>query len=216
MLNLKFKKYILWDWNGTLLNDILVCVDCMNELLNERSLPKLSLEHYQKIFTFPVKDYYEEAGFDFSIEAFEKPAMEFIQLYHENLHKADLFPCVDDVLKFIKDSGLRQSILSAMEHESLVKSLKDKGIYNYFDEVSGIDNHYADSKLDIGQELIKRIACPLEDIILIGDSLHDLEVASELGVDCILVSNGHQSKERLMVETQQVLDELKDIVPFFS
>lgn len=216
MLNLKSKKHILWDWNGTLLNDIVVCVDCMNVLLNERSLPRLTLQNYQQIFTFPVKNYYKEAGFDFTDEAFEKPALEFIRLYHKNFYKAELFPCVEEVLNFMKNAGLRQSVLSAMEHESLIQSLKDKGIYNYFDEVSGIDNHYADSKLEIGQELIKRIGSPVNDMLIIGDSLHDFDVAGKLGVDCVLVANGHQSKERILSEAQHVLDELKDILPFFA
>lgn len=216
MLNLKTKKHILWDWNGTLLNDIVVCVDCMNVLLAERSIPQLTLTKYQQIFTFPVKDYYKSAGFNFSAEAFEKPAMEFIHLYHENLYKADLFPCVAVVLEYMKGKELGQSILSAMEHESLIKSLKDKGIYNYFDEVSGIDNHYAHSKLEIGQELIEKIGLPKEEFILIGDSLHDLDVANELGVECILVANGHQCKERLLEKSQYVLNELKDVLPFFE
>ena len=188
----------------------------MNMLLHRRGLSILNLKKYKQIFTFPVKDYYEKAGFDFSIEPFEKPATEFINLYHQYLLNAGLFPCVDEILSFIKNKGLNQSVLSAMEHNSLIKSLNDNDIAGYFDEISGIDNHYAHSKLENGRDLMKRINMPGKDIMLIGDSLHDLEVAETLGIDCLLIANGHQSKERLLEKTSDVLDRLKEVIPLFG
>lgn len=210
------KKAIIWDWNGTLLNDIVVCIDCMNILLKQRNLPQLSLQKYKQIFTFPVKDYYEKAGFDFSSEPFEEPAIEFIKLYHVNLYRADLFESVKKSLAFFKKQGYRQSILSAMEHDSLIRSLKDHDILDYFDEVSGIDNHYAHSKLEIGKGLLEDIGIATGDLLLIGDSLHDLEVAGELGIDCVLVANGHQSKERLLEKTENVVDNLDQVTRLFD
>ena len=216
MLNIRTKKAIIWDWNGTLLNDTEICVECINVLLQRRGLTKLSLKNYTQIFTFPVKDYYEKAGFNFSNEPFEIPAMEFIDLYHQNLPKAGLFPCVDEILPFMKIKGLNQSVLSAMEHDSLIKSLNDNDIAGYFDEISGIDNYYAHSKLENGRDLLKRIDMPVKDILLIGDSLHDFEVAEKLGIDCLLVANGHQSRERLLAQTQNVFDQLKEVIPLFE
>ncbi len=32
------KQIIIWDWNGTLLNEVQMCVNCMNELLGKRNL----------------------------------------------------------------------------------------------------------------------------------------------------------------------------------
>jgi len=209
--NIKSKKAIIWDWNGTLLNDIVICVDCMNILLQRRKLPVLSIERYREIFTFPVMEYYKLAGFDFSNEPFETPAIEFIELYQENLHKAGLFPDVINTLKIFKNENYRQTILSAMEHESLIRSLKDNKILDFFDEISGIDNHYAHSKLEIGKDLVTRIGLPARDLLLIGDSLHDLEVAEELGVDCLLIANGHQSKKRLLEKSPFVLDNLNEL-----
>jgi len=210
------KKAIFWDWNGTLLNDTDICVSCMNQLLEKRQLSLLDKNRYREIFTFPVKDYYEKAGFDFKKESFEIPAMEFIRLYHEDLKEAELFPCVQEVLQTFKDQGFYQVILSAMEHDSLVISLKDKGVYGFFDRVTGIDDHYAHSKLEMGKKLINTLNFNPEEILFIGDSLHDLEVAGALGVECILVANGHQAKERLLAETPEVVDKLSDVLKLFG
>ena len=208
------KKAIIWDWNGTLLNDTDICVDCMNRMLEKRGIALLDKKRYRDIFTFPVKEYYLKAGIDFKKKAFEIPAMEFIKLYYDQLHAANLFPCAEEVLKQFKSRGYYQAILSAMEHDSLETSLKDKGVYPYFDTVTGINDHYAHSKLEIGRELMESIDYHKNDMLLIGDSLHDLEVATELGIDCVLVANGHQSFERLKEKTPKVLKELSEVLGY--
>jgi phosphoglycolate phosphatase len=208
------KKVIIWDWNGTLLNDTDICVSCMNRVLEKRGLELLDVPRYREIFTFPVIDYYLKAGLDLNKEAFEIPAMEFIKLYHESLHSADLFPCVKDVLKSFKNRDYYQAVLSAMEHESLEASLKDKGVFPYFDIITGINDHYAHSKLEIGKELMGAIHFKRSEMLLIGDSLHDLEVANELGIECVLVANGHQSYERLSERAPTVLRELSEVLVY--
>jgi len=209
-------KAIVWDWNGTLLNDIDICIKCINQLLSKRNKKTLTKEIYTDIFTFPVKDYYQLAGFDFEEEEFEKPAMEFINLYHENLPNSGLHKSVITILNIIKNKNIPQYILSAMEHESLVKSLKYTGIYDYFVDIKGIDNHYAHSKLEMGIDLLKRIDIKKSEILLIGDTLHDKRVANDLGINYLLVAEGHQSKERLLKNTPMVVDNLEEVCQLFN
>ena len=209
---LKTKRAIIWDWNGTLLNDTDLCLNCMNSLLTARELKMLNKNQYKDIFTFPVKDYYEQAGFDFSKENFEIPATEFIELYYKELHQADLHSSVTDVLEKVKEKGLHQSILSAMEHVYLLDSLKSKGVYHFFDEVSGINNHYAHSKQEIGLDLVNKLGFEKDEILIIGDTLHDLEVAEGLGVDILLIANGHQSRDRLEAKTPNVIDRIEEVL----
>jgi phosphoglycolate phosphatase len=75
---------IIWDWNGTLLDDVDMCIESINILLKRRNLDMLSRKRYRDIFTFPVRDYYETAGFNFSKEPWDKVAHEFIDLYFKN------------------------------------------------------------------------------------------------------------------------------------
>ncbi len=60
-------KQLIWDWNGTLLDDVRMCVNVMNVLLDKYALPELTCEKYKQVFDFPVKDYYANLGFDFEI-----------------------------------------------------------------------------------------------------------------------------------------------------
>jgi len=207
---------IIWDWNGTLLNDVELCIDVINELLVKRNHKLLNKDLYRKIFTFPVRDYYNKAGFDFSDEPFDKIAIEFIKSYHEKLKNARIFPEVINVLRSFKENGYRQYMLSAMEHESLVNSVKGKGIYAYFDGISGIHDHFAESKIIMAEKFVKELAIHKDRCCLIGDTVHDFEVANELGIRCLQVANGHQSYERLAATGCQVVTNLIETLSYFK
>lgn len=188
---------VIWDWNGTLLNDLGLCVSSINILLENRKLPVLNPEKYKEVFSFPVKDYYQTIGFDFAKEDFEVPAMEFISLYESQVESCTLQPGALDVLSYFEDKETRQFVLSAMQQDLLEKTLKHNGIFHFFEGVAGLGDHYAVSKVERGKQLISQFKIEKENVLIIGDTVHDFEVARELGIRCILVADGHQSEERL-------------------
>lgn len=202
---------IFWDWNGTLLDDVDICIRCINQLLERRMLPPLSREKYLQIFDFPVKTYYEKAGFNFQKESFDVVAEEFMDWYHEYLPEATLFPEAVNILTKFKNEGYRQIILSAMEHESLMQVLEEKEILPFFEVVAGISDIYANGKLERARALLKKLDLKGSDILLIGDTLHDLEVANDLGIRHILVADGHQSAVRLLAKTSRVTGHLSGL-----
>jgi len=206
------KNTIFWDFNGTLLDDMQVCIDCMNIMLKERDLPALDLRRYRDIFTFPVRDYYLSLGFDFQKEPFEIPAHQFIDLYRENMHRAPLQKDAIEILDYFDKRQFHQVILSAMEQEFLVDTLKSKSILEYFERVAGITNHLGEGKLEIAKELIAFLGRKPEEICMIGDTVHDYEVAQRSGIACIIIANGHQSFERLKSLDCLVIEDMKDLI----
>ncbi len=203
-------KTIIWDWNGTLLDDTEICRSIINELLIKRNIPSLSIEKYKQIFTFPVKDYYHKAGFDFSKEAFEIPADEFMVLYHERIKTASLHSNANLILTYAKNK-YDQFILSAMEHKSLNALIEKHNIHHYFQAISGINNHYAHSKTANAKKLITDHGLKTSEACFIGDTIHDHEVAEEIGCECILISEGHQSKSRLQTTGRIVVNNLLEL-----
>ena len=204
-------KAIVWDWNGTLLNDTKLAVETMNGMLGKRNLPILSMDQYKEVFTFPVKDYYEKVGFDFDREPFEIPAMEFIERYNKLFPDCPLHDDAIPVLNYLQSRHIRQFIVSAMQQEMLDLSMEHYDIGKYFEQVSGLDNHYAASKVDNARHLIAEMRLNPEEIILIGDTIHDFEVASELGCKCILIANGHQSMSILQSTGTTIVDSLMQL-----
>ena len=209
--NFEHTKTILWDWNGTLLNDVDICVDIINGLLRQRGHEVLSKARYRQIFTFPVKAYYEAAGFRFDIDPFESVAVEFMDTYRQKLSSAQLFPEVIERLKYFKAKGVRQYVVSAMEHDFLMDTLKDKNIRQFFDGVSGIHNDLAHGKLNMALRFVKEKSIDVGQAVFIGDTLHDHEVATALGTPCLLIASGHQSYERLNINGNDVVHSLNEI-----
>jgi len=209
-------KQVIWDWNGTLLNDVKMCVGVMNVMLDKYSLPTLSCEKYKQIFDFPVKDYYARLGFDFEIQAFEKVGLEFMDGYFKELPNSPLFPEVNQILEELKSMGINQLVLSAMEHDALENSLTDKGIRSFFSKVQGIDNHLANGKEELAKGLLTSSGYSAKESLLIGDTIHDLHVSQSIGSSCVLISNGHFSKERLLKQHDLVFDSLNDFMNDFK
>ena len=209
-------KQLIWDWNGTLLDDVRMCVNVMNVLLDKYALPELTCEKYKQVFDFPVKDYYANLGFDFEILPFEQVGHEFMDGYFKELADTPIFPEVPKYLKEFKTLGINQLVLSAMEHNALEDSLTAKGIRSYFSNVQGIDNHLANGKVELAAGLLKSSGFAAKETLFVGDTIHDLHVAQTIGSSCALIANGHFSKERLLKEHDLVFDSLTDFRSYFK
>ncbi|PID93349.1 MAG: hypothetical protein CSA95_08175 [Bacteroidetes bacterium] len=188
---------IIWDWNGTLLNDVDLCIALMNEMLQKRNMPLLAKERYQECFTFPVRDYYEAIGWDFGKDRFEEVGHEFIDLYRNRQHEATLFPGIERVLQTLQEKGYQQYILSAMEGDLLKESVRRRGITSYFRGIQGITSHLGEGKKEIARQMIKDGSIHASSTLLIGDTLHDAEIAQTYQIPCLLVAYGHQHYKRL-------------------
>jgi phosphoglycolate phosphatase len=206
------ESIIIWDWNGTLLNDVGLCIKIMNKILIKRGLGSLSRKKYRKIFQFPVIEYYKQLGFDFRKDSFENLSIEFIEEYHKELKNAYLFKYSKNVLKNLKARNYLQIVISAMEYRALTESLNNKGVLHYFDHIIGLDDHYAESKVNYAVSFMEKNNIYAEKAVLIGDTTHDFEVAEVLGCKCLLIANGHQTYDRLKLTGAPVKRNLKSII----
>ena len=205
---------IVWDFNGTIMDDVEIGIESVNVLLEKRELKTLeSREEYQNIFGFPIIDYYRRLGFDFEKEPYEEIAVEWVAEYTAREKTAKTVDGVKELLEFFKNNGKKQIIISACEEQMLNRNLKLLGVFDYFDDVCGINNIYASSKEAIAIEWRKKHAN--EKLLFIGDTDHDCSVARAMGADCILVAQGHQSFETLMhySDYAKVVKSMSDIAP---
>lgn len=204
-------RHLIWDWNGTLLDDVEYCLAVMNVILRRRGLPELDRQRYHAVFDFPVRDYYARLGFDGVKDSFEALSVEFITGYDAHRLDCALQPDSRRLLAAVQAAGLTQSILSAYRHETLVEIVDHFGLTPYFASLAGLDNIYAHSKAALGRLQVGKLGLPPHEILLIGDTLHDLQVAREIGVDCVLVAAGHHPAEKLRRHHHCVLDSLAEL-----
>lgn len=210
MLYFKSMKNIIFDFNGTILNDVNLCLECLNDLIIKHlKKDNIDINTYRSLFTFPVSEYYRRLGFDFKEVSFEELAHEWYDNYQKNEEKVMLYDGIEKILLSNKEKGYRNIILSACEQTMLERILKRFDILKYFDLVLGIDDRLAHGKVDNAlklKELFKD-----DKNIMIGDTIHDFEVAQLMGIECILVSNGYQSYEVLKAVPTKIISDIREL-----
>ena len=207
-------KYVVFDFNGTIIDDVQLCLDLLNKMLLEKGLKPFSVEGYREIFTFPIIEYYKKAGFTFDGYTFEELSLEFIKDYQPASYKCNLYPFIKETLKKLNEEGIHVILLSASEKNNLKAQTDNFDISKYFDAILGIDNIYAHSKVDIAKDYFTKNNIDPKSCLFIGDSLHDVEVSKTLGGDIVLVSYGHQDKKRLLSSGKVVIDSISEIFKY--
>lgn len=185
---------IIWDWNGTLLDDVDACIEVENAMFMERGVPAMTRERYLDIFGFPIVDFYRVAGMSFERETYEELTEIYARLYLERAKSCCLADGAAHALDTFRRMGFRQVVLSASFDGWLRDQMSAFAIEGYFSDVIGQDTAAANGKLETARRCLAGLA---GRVVLIGDTDHDLEVAAGLGADCVLVAAGHQARHRL-------------------
>lgn len=188
--------HIVWDFNGTLIDDVGIGILSVNRMLSRRALPTIdSLAAYHAVFGFPIEEYYRRVGFDFSRESYHDLAHEWVREYKSLEQEAKLRKDALLLVERVGAYGLPQSVLSATESRMLARQLEDLGILSRFEGVCGNDNIYAASKAEMVR-LWAKTRRPGR-VLMIGDTPHDAEVGVYAGFRLALIEGGHADRATL-------------------
>ena len=203
---------VIWDWNGTLLDDTELCYSIANEMRIERGMdPMRGVEEYRAFFTFPVIEYYKRMGYSFETEPFENISVQFVSTYAERLSTVTLQPCAEDTLAAVLDRGARQVLLSATGQEKLDEQVKHFGLGRYFERVIGGSNNLAHGKADYAVEFLRESGVSPARALFVGDTDHDYEIASSIGCGCAILIPGHQSRAHLETLGAALIESLCEV-----
>ena len=202
-------RNVIWDWNGTLLNDVPFCVDITNALLRRYGLrPFADIREYRSRFSFPVKDYYASIGF--GPEIFVTVAHEWMDAYMRGEHICPLNPHAVEIADAFHRENFTQVVISASKIENLKLQLASRPHFSCFCAPVGLNDIYAGSKTDLAVRWMRDNRIDPDETVFIGDTLHDWETAKAAGCRCILADIGHQSRERLSLSGCPLVSSLPD------
>lgn len=200
----KFKKFIadydvvVWDWNGTLLNDSIHTHKVICSILENEGLNPISMEAYRDHFGFPIANYYKKIGLPSIGSEFDRVAHDFIDGYKTHYNDLILFDDSEELLRTVNELCIQQYILSAAKSDELKLLLDKFELSDYFNDVSGASDIYAHGKID--QAIAMKTYFESQGYrkgLYIGDTDHDFEVSQALGYDFCFSEEGHQSLSRL-------------------
>ena len=203
---------VIWDWNGTLLDDTELCYRIANDMRQERGMRLMrDVEEYRTYFTFPVIDYYRRMGYSFETEPFENISRQFVAMYAERFPLCPLQPCVEEALSAVLATGARQVLLSATGQDKLDEQVAHFKLWQYFDRVIGGSNNLANGKADYAKDFLRESGVTPARAMFVGDTDHDHEIATSIGSGSAILIRGHQSRAHLETLGATLIESLCEV-----
>ncbi len=190
-------NHVIFDWNGTLIDDIELAVKGVNKVRETQALAAIDRAIYREHFGFPIRGFYEKLGVDLERLSFARLGEIYLSLFNEGLKSCVLHTGTLEVLDWVKRSGMTVSILSASQRDTLRANLAHAGLAGRVDHVFGLEGSEAEGKLDLARRLDTELGHPGLSALMVGDTDHDFEIAQACGWRVASVSHGHQTAERL-------------------
>jgi len=201
---------LLWDWNGTLLDDVGASLAAVNDMLAGRGCGGIGLESYRAAIGVPIRRFYD-VHFDMAREDYPSLLREYGEGYMRHLPECALAEGATELLERLRSEGVSQVILSSGEQRNVERSLEVYGVTQYFDAVLGASDYLAGSKLERAREYLQAQKIPPAEVLTTGDLVHDYEVARELGTRCVLSGWGHQGPEQFKGLGVRVVSSLEEL-----
>ena len=215
----KLPAHVVWDWNGTLQDDVQAAVNGINALLAARGLPLSTLEIHRRHFGFPVQNYYRALGFRLEDEDWDALSQAYYDAFYSD-PTPRLFDATLPTLRRLRELGVGMSLVSAAEKTVLLRALRGYGLDAYLDDIRGLGDRDARSKLELGrgvvETLVRERGIAPRDVWFVGDTDHDYEVATACGASCLLLTCGYQSEERLATFPCPRVGSIADVLGFFG
>ncbi|WP_163780001.1 HAD family hydrolase [Myxococcus vastator] len=208
--------HVVFDWNGTLLDDLTLAVHGVNHVLGNHGRAPITADQYRANFHFPIQSFYASLGFDFEAIPFSQIVSEYLSIFDARVPDCPLHEDVHRCLTRLKAEQLDASILSASHQDILSHCVSGHRLTDYFRFTMGLSDNHAVSKVEQGRALSKRLGLAPEKVLYIGDTTHDADVAKANGWSCILVSQGHQHRDRLEATGWPVVECLEAAFPFME
>lgn len=204
-------RRVVWDWNGTLFDDLHLVVEAVNGGLSTFGVGPITLDDYRDHYTRPVKVFYDRIfGRVVTEEEWRELDRRFHDGYRELLDRATLAADAAAALEAVRGSGVPQSLLSMFPHDELVPLVEKIGITSYFDRIDGLTGSPGSPKAEyLERHLLQLIGD--EDpsqVLVVGDTPDDALAAAHVGARCVLYHNGAHHRHELEAVGVPVVDSL--------
>lgn len=208
------EAHLVWDWNGTLLDDITAVIGATNAAFAEIGVGPVTLEQYRELYCVPIPRFYERLMGRLPSES-EWTAMDevFHRHYREQRSACLLTEGVEELLREWQLAGRSQSLLSMYGHEELVPVVRGYGIEARFLRVDGRTGPSGGSKaLHMERHLAALEGLHPGRTVVIGDAVDDAVAAAHVGARAVLYTGGSHSRASLERAGVPVVDTLRDAV----
>jgi phosphoglycolate phosphatase-like HAD superfamily hydrolase len=205
------RPHLVWDWNGTLLDDFSLVITATNAAFAAIEGPTVTADEHRRTFRRPIVDYYGHVlGRVVDAEEFVRLDKIFHDAYRMGLVNVGLAADAEAAMRAWPGS---QSLLSMWFHEELLPVVEGFGLTALLNRVDGLRTTIGgDRKAKHLAAHLSALDMPGERVVLIGDSVDDADAAASVGAACVLYTGGFTDAERLKSAGFPVADTLTEAV----
>jgi phosphoglycolate phosphatase-like HAD superfamily hydrolase len=210
-------RHIVWDWNGTLLDDLAVVVAAVNDTLATVDRHPITIEEYGAHYTRPVLLFYEHLlGRPIQEEEWLAFDLAFHDSYRRRVETAVLAEDARVAISSANRAGITQSLLSMYWHDELVPQVERFGLGDFLIRVDGLRGTPGDRKQAYLDEHLRSVAAELSspldpaEVLVVGDALDDAAAAKALGLNCVLYDGGAHPLDQLVAAGVPVVTSLME------
>ncbi|MFG3286156.1 HAD family hydrolase [Streptomyces sp. NPDC048111] len=214
----KGPTHLVWDWNGTLLDDNVAVIEATNAAFAELGLEPITLERYRDLYCVPIPRFYQRLlGRLPTDDEWLVMDAAFHRQYWTRAESCGLTEGAAELLAARRAAGLGQSLLSMAPHEHLVPIVRRHGITEHFLRVDGRTGPSHGSKAEhmVRHLTALRVTHPEisgERLVVIGDAVDDAVAAAAVGAKAVLYTGGSHSRASLAAAGVPVVDTLAEAV----
>jgi phosphoglycolate phosphatase-like HAD superfamily hydrolase len=194
-------RHVVWDWNGTLFDDQHLVLEGLHAVLDAAGLPRVDLATYQRLYTRPVKLFYERLfGRPIPLDEWAHLDALYHDGYREALHRAGLAADAERAMDLVAAADGSQSLLSMWRHDELLPLVRQLGIHDRFVRIDGLRGPGGGTKaphLEAHLHALADVAGDASQVLVVGDALDDAAAAEHVGARCVLFDGGSHPRTEL-------------------
>ncbi len=183
-------KNLIFDWSGTLVDDLGPVLDATNAVFAAYGLELLTRDEFRRHFRLPYVGFYEEYLPGVPISELE---VLFRAAFAASRSPVTVLPHAREKLDWCRRRGIRSFVLTSMDAAAFGRQLKG------FDLGAAFEATYAGvvDKRELIGEILDRHALDRSRTAFVGDMVHDIETARHGGVASVAVLTGYTAPETL-------------------
>lgn len=209
----KHEAHLVWDWNGTLLDDLPVVIDAVNRALRPFGLNPITVGVYRDHYTRPVRRFYDRLfGREVSDEEWLRLNTSFHEKYFELAGRVDLAPGARNAMDTLKEAGWTQSLLSMSPQDWLEQIVDRLGLTDLFEIVDGLSGPTGGVKAGHLDAHLETLGIAGNGVVVVGDTPDDVAAARHVGARAILFHGGSHHIDVLEAEGVPIAETIEEAV----
>ena len=206
-------KHIIWDWNGTLLNDLAIIIESVNRTVGSVGIPAITLDDYRTHYTRPVKQFYDNiAGYEIDAETWQGIDGLFHANYRNMVSDAQLAAGAEEALRSIDDGPHGQSLLTMASAAELELAFELFDVERFFDVAQANTGPAGGFKSDLLADHLARLDVDPREVTMIGDTVDDGQAALDNEIGCVLYDDGSHHRHDLETVGVPITDSIAKAV----